>query len=78
MATHFKIAHLGAQLTYLDLAVDDFGAASDELREALIFRREFGARYEHLEDAVAALTESGEVARLQTIGVRFHYRLDSV
>ena len=75
-AASFAIGHVVGYLIFLDVAVDDFDAASAELHEAMSERARFMAAYDDLAEAYTALTESGKEDEFRAIAIRFHYRLD--
>jgi hypothetical protein len=72
----FAVGHLFEHLTFLDVAVDDFDAASTELLAVLGARAQVMASYEDLAEAVEALSGEPNEALVRA-GVRFNYRVES-
>jgi hypothetical protein len=76
LAASFAMGHLLEQLRFLDVAVDDFDAASAELQEVLGVRARVMASSEDLAEAVEALRGEPHEAFVRA-GVRFNYRIES-
>ena len=76
LASSFAIGHLVEHLRFLDIAVDDFDAASKELLEILGTRAGVIASFEDLAEAVEALSGEPHEALIRT-GARFNYRVES-
>jgi hypothetical protein len=76
LAASFAIGHLVEHLRFLDVAVDDFDAASTDLLEVLGARAQVMASFEDLAEAVEAVSGEPHEALVRT-GVRFNYRVES-
>jgi hypothetical protein len=76
LAASFSIGHLVEHLRFLDVAVDDFDAASTGLLEVLGARAQVMASFEDLAEAVEAVSGEPHEALVRT-GVRFNYRVES-
>lgn len=75
MAASFAIDHLTTQMIYLDVAIQDYEAASSEFREAM--RRHAQSMLEgYGDEAEARAAEFVHFRSLRETGMRFHYRLD--